>query len=161
MGVGDDVGYYRAGSRMIWWYWILLGLVLAAIELATPGGFFVIFFAIGALLVGLFEVAGILEADAVQWALFTVVSIASLALFRKPLLQRMNRTDSSDAVDSLVGELAIAAEAIAPGQHGRAQLRGSTWTVRNVGALPVTAGERSRVVAVNGLELDIRPERGA
>ena len=114
-----------------------------------------------ALLVGLIEVAGILEADSVQWALFTVVSVASLALFRKPLLQRMNRANPSDAVDSLVGELAIAAEAIAPGEHGRAQLRGSTWAVRNVGALPVTAGERWRVVAVNGLELDIRPERGA
>ena len=29
-----------ADSLMIWWYWILLGLLLAAIELATPGGFF-------------------------------------------------------------------------------------------------------------------------
>jgi hypothetical protein len=146
---------------MIWWYWILLGVVLAAIELATPGGFFVIFFAVGAVLVGLIEVAGILEADAVQWALFTVVSLASLALFRKPLVQRMNRAAGNDAVDSLVGDLAIAAEAIAPGQYGRAQLRGSTWTVRNVGEQTTVPGERSRVVAVRGLELDIRPERGA
>lgn len=146
---------------MIWWYWILLGLTLAAIELATPGGFFVIFFAVGALLVGLIEVAGILEVDSAQWALFTIVSLGSLALFRKPLVQRMNRTNAHDAVDSLVGELAIAAEAIPPGQHGRAQLRGSTWTVRNVGERTTIAGERSRVVAVRELELDIRPERGA
>ena len=146
---------------MIWWYWILLGLALAAIELATPGGFFVIFFAVGALLVGLIEVAGILEVDAAQWTLFTVVSVASLALFRKPLVERMNRANAHDSVDSLVGELAIAAEAIPPGQHGRAQLRGSTWTVRNVGERTTVAGERSRVVAVRELELDIRPERGA
>jgi len=146
---------------MIWWYWILLGVILAAIELATPGGFFVIFFAVGAVLVGLVELAGILEVDSAEWALFTVVSLASLALFRKPLLQRMNRTDRSEAVDSLVGELVIADEAIPPGQHGRAQLRGSTWTVRNVGERTTVAGERSRVVAVRELELDIRPERGA
>jgi inner membrane protein len=146
---------------MIWWYWILLGLALAAIELATPGGFFVIFFAVGALLVGLIDVAGILEVDSAQWALFTVVSLASLALFRKPLVQRMNRANSHGAVDSLVGELAIAAEAIPPGQYGRAQLRGSTWTVRNVGERTTVNGERSRVVAVRELELDIRPERGA
>jgi membrane protein implicated in regulation of membrane protease activity len=146
---------------MIWWYWILLGLALAAIELATPGGFFVIFFAIGAVLVGLLELAGMVEADSVEWVLFTAISLASLALFRKPLLQRMNRADTSDAVDSLVGELVITDQAIPPGQHGRAQLRGAAWTVRNVGALTVTAGERSRVVAVHGLELDIRPERGA
>ena len=144
---------------MIWWYWILLGLVLAAIELATPGGFFVIFFAVAAVLVGLIELAGMIERDAIQWTLFTVVSIAGLALFRRPLLQRTR--PASDEVDSLVGELAISAEAIPPGQYGRAQLRGSTWTVRNVGAQTTIAGERSRVVAVRGLELDIRPERGA
>jgi membrane protein implicated in regulation of membrane protease activity len=145
---------------MIWWYWILLGLVLAAIELATPGGFFVIFFAVGALLVGVIDVAGILEADAAQWALFTVVSLSSLALFRKPLARRMSTAGTQESVDSLVGELAVAAEAIPPGQYGRAQLRGSTWTARNVGERTTVAGERSRVVAVRGLELDIRPERG-
>ena len=146
---------------MIWWYWILLGLILAAIELATPGGFFVVFFAVGAVVVGLADVAGILETDAVEWALFTVVSLASLALFRRPLVRRMKSADAHETVDSLVGDLAIASEAIAPGQFGRAQLRGSSWTARNVGAAAVAAGERSRVVAVRGLELDIRSERGA
>lgn len=146
---------------MIWWYWMLLGLVLAAIELATPGGFYFIFFAVAALAVGLVEVAGILETDSIQWGLFTAISVASLAFFRKPLLERMNRGQAQGAVDSLVGELAIAAAAIPPGQYGRAELRGSAWTVRNVGALDVAAGERCRVVAVRGLELDIQPERGA
>ena len=31
---------------MTWWLWVALGLVLGAIELATPGGFFVIFFGV-------------------------------------------------------------------------------------------------------------------
>ena len=144
---------------MIWWYWILLGLVLAAIELATPGGFFVIFFAISAVLVGLLELAGIIEADAIQWGIFSVMSVACLAFFRKPLLERLNLGEAREAVDSLVGELATAVDAIAAGQHGRAELRGTKWTVRNVDALTVSAGERCRVVAVRGLELDIRPER--
>jgi len=144
---------------MIWWYWILLGLVLAAIELATPGGFFVIFFAISAVLVGLLELAGIIEADAIQWGIFSVISVACLAFFRKPLLERLNLGEAREAVDSLVGELATAVDAIAAGQHGRAELRGTKWTVRNVDALTVSAGERCRVVAVRGLELDIRPER--
>ena len=144
---------------MIWWYWILVGLVLAAIELATPGGFFVIFFALAAVIVGLLELAGLLDADALQWALFSILAIASLALFRKPLLEWMDRGRTDDAVDSLVGELATAADAIASGQHGRAELRGTMWTARNVDPLTVTAGERCRVVAVRGLEIDIRPER--
>ena len=144
---------------MIWWYWILIGLVLAAVELATPGGFFVIFFALAAVIVGLLELAGLLDADALQWALFSILAVASLALFRKPLLERMNHGRTDDAVDSLVGELATATDAIPSGQHGRAELRGTQWTARNVDGLTVIAGERCRVVAVRGLEIDIRPER--
>ena len=144
---------------MIWWYWILLGLLLAAIELATPGGFFFMFFAVSALLVGVLDLLNILESDAVQWALFSVLSVACLAFFRKPLLERMNRGQAPDTVDSLVGELATVLTPIVAGQHGRAEVRGAAWTARNVGDVPVESGERCRVVAVRGLELDIRSER--
>ena len=144
---------------MSWWYWIVFGLALAAIELATPGGFFFAFFAVSALVVGLLELAGILETDAIQWALFSAVSVACLVFFRKPLLERMNRSEVKGSIDSLVGELAVPAGAIPPGGHGRAELRGSMWVVRNVDVGAVSAGERCRVVAVRGLELDIRSER--
>jgi inner membrane protein len=144
---------------MIWWYWILLGLLLAAIEIVTPGGFFFIFFAVSALLIGVLDVLGVLESDALQWGLFSVLSLACLAFFRKPLLERMNEGQRPDTVDSLVGELAVASAQIASGQHGRGEVRGTTWTVRNVDAAPVEPGERCRVVAVQGLELDIRSER--
>jgi membrane protein implicated in regulation of membrane protease activity len=144
---------------MIWWYWILLGLVLLAVELATPGGFFFIFFAVSALVVGLLDVIGLIEVDWLQWALFSVVSIVCLAVFRKPLLERMRASERTEAVDSLVGEVAVATTAIPAGQHGRAELRGSMWSARNVDDGMLSAGERCRVVAVRGLEIDIRPER--
>jgi membrane protein implicated in regulation of membrane protease activity len=145
---------------MIWWYWVLLGLVLAAIELATPGGFFFIFFAVAALALGLLELAGLVAADWVQWALFSVLSVVCVAIFRKPLLERLGRADHPGSVDSLIGEVAVATQPIPAGQYGRAELRGSTWSVRNVDERTLNAGERCRVVAVRGLELDIRLERG-
>jgi inner membrane protein len=144
---------------MTWWYWMLLGLVLAAIEIATPGGFFVAFFALAALIVGVLELVGLLEADAVQWALFSALSVASLLFFRRPLVTWMRRTDGPDAVDTLVGELVLPAAPISAGEHGRAELRGALWNVRNVDAAGLSPGERCRVVAVRGLELDIRSER--
>ena len=144
---------------MIWWYWILLGLFLAAIELATPGGFFFIFFAVAALAVGLLDLLNVLESDPLQWGLFSVLSLVCLAFFRKPLLDRMNVGQRPDAVDSLVGDVATAQATTAPGDYGRAEVRGSLWTVRNVDAVPIAAGERCRVVAVRGLELDIKSER--
>lgn len=142
---------------MIWWYWIVLGAVLAAIELVTPGGFYFIFFAVAALLVGVLDLLGGIEMAAVEWGLFSVLAILSLVVFRKPLLARMTR-GSQASVDSLVGELATATAAIPAGQHGRAELRGTTWSARNVGGQALVPGERCRVVAVRGLELDIRPE---
>ena len=142
---------------MSWWLWVVLGLILAAIELATPGGFFVIFFGIAAVVVGLLDLAGIASAAWLQWLLFPVLALVALRLFRRPLLA-MLRVSEPSSVDSLVGEVAVVAADIAAGQHGRAELRGTLWQARNVADAVVYAGQRTRVVAVDGLTLDIRPE---
>jgi hypothetical protein len=142
---------------MTWWLWVALGLVLGAIELATPGGFFVIFFGVGAVVVGLAELAGVDLPLWGQWLAFPILAIVALRLFRRPLLARLQPTTGS-AVDSMVSEVAVPVAAIEAGQHGRAELRGTVWSAHNVGATAVGAGQRCRVVAVNGLQLDIRPE---
>lgn len=143
---------------MTWWLWVVLGLALAAIELATPGGFFVIFFGVAAVVVGVLELAGLAQPAWLQWLLFPLIAVAALRLFRRPLLARMNVRERPTDVDSLVGEVAMTATRLAPGAHGRAELRGTTWAARNVSTSPIEAGQRSRVVAVDGLMLDIRPE---
>ena len=35
-----------------WWAWFILGAVLLALELMTPGGFFLLFFGAAAIVVG-------------------------------------------------------------------------------------------------------------
>lgn len=142
---------------MTWWLWEVLGLVLAAIELVTPGGFFVIFFGVSAIVIGGLVLARLLTTLWVEWLLFTVIALVALRLFRQPLLARIRMRDS-DQVDSLRGELAVASADIPPGGHGRAELRGTTWSARNVGATTLRAGDRSRVVAVQGLTIDILSE---
>ena len=142
---------------MTWWLWVALGLVLGAIELATPGGFVVIFFSVAALAVGLGELLGLGLPAWGQWLAFPILAIVALRLFRKPLLARLQIGSSGD-VDSMVSEVAVPVAVIGPGQHGRAELRGSTWNARNVGGTSIGPGQRCRVVAVNGLQLDILPE---
>ena len=142
---------------MTGWMWIAMGLVLAAIELATPGGFFIIFFGVGAVIVGLLRVAGLLEPAWQQWLVFPIVAIIALRLFRQPLLARLQSKHTGE-VDSLVGDAALPAIALDPGGRGKAEVRGALWNARNVSERAVAARERCRVVAVNGLELDIRPE---
>jgi inner membrane protein len=143
---------------MIWWYWVVLGLTLAAIELATPGGFYVIFFAIGALAVGGLKLLRVVETPWIEWLLFPVIALVMLRLFRQPLLGRLEINDRPDNVDALVGEVAVVIADIPPGHHGRAELRGSGWSARNVDSSTLAAGRRCRVVAVHGLTLDLRQE---
>jgi membrane protein implicated in regulation of membrane protease activity len=143
---------------MTWWVWVALGLVLAAIELATPGGFFVIFFGVAAIVVGLGQLAGLGLPAWGQWLAFPVLAIVALRLFRRPLLARLQAPGGGPPVDAIVSEIAVPVASIEPGQHGRAELRGAVWSAHNVGGTTAAAGQRCRVVAVNGLQLDIRPE---
>ena len=139
------------------WMWIALGLLLAALELATPGGFFIIFFGVSAVLVGLGQLAGVLTPAWAQWSAFTVIALAALAVFRKPLLAWVQPADHP-AVDSLIGDPALPLDGLPAGGHGKAEVRGAVWNAHNVAGRAVEARERCRVVAVNGLELDIQPE---
>lgn len=143
---------------MPWWIWVLLGLVLLAAEVLTPGGFYVLFFGIGALVVGAAAALGVGGPDWAQWLLFSVVSAGSLALFRRRLLRRLDRPAAAPTIDSLEGEVAVPLDDLAPGAVGKAELRGTTWTAQNVDDRPLTRGQRSRVTRVEGLMLKLRAE---
>lgn len=144
---------------MLWWYWLVLGLLLAALEILTPGGFFVLFFGIGALVVGMLALTGVVASPAMQWLLFSLVSLGAVLFFRAPLQRWMQAgTPSAGDVDAIRGEIAIASEHIPAGGLGRAELRGSSWTARNVGTDALGPGDRCIVSAVDGLTLSIRRE---
>ena len=142
---------------MDWWLWVLVGLGLLGLEMATPGGFYVLFFGAGALVVGVLVAAGAVQPAWLQWLLFSIFSVLSLALFRGRLVA-WSRTAPSPPVDSLLGEVATPMEDIAPDALGKAELRGTAWTARNVDARPLVKGQRGRVVRIDGLTLDIRAE---
>ena len=144
---------------MNWWMWAVLGLLLAAGEIMTPGGFFVVFFGLDALVVALLVFVGLADALSFQILLFSVFSVVSLLLFRNPLLRWMARhTPKTVDVDSFVGELAVASSAMPPGGVGTAQLRGSSWNARNESQAVIAAGGRCRVTRVDGLVISIVPE---
>jgi hypothetical protein len=144
---------------MEWWLWAALGLVLAVGEVLTPGGFFIVFFGLGALVVGLLAFVGLVDALWFQIFLFSIFSVVSLLLFRNPLLRWMARhTRPTVEVDSLIGEIAVASSVLPPGGVGQAQLHGSTWNARNGSQAAVAAGGRCRVTRVEGLVIWIEPE---
>src|SRR6476660_2927205 len=101
---------------MVWWYWLVFGLALLAAEMTTPGGFYILFFGLSALLVGTMAGLGIVLVDWLQWLLVSVIAIVSLLVCRGPLMARMSRGHQPQAdVDSMVGEVAIPLEPLASG----------------------------------------------
>lgn len=141
-----------------WWHWIAVGLVLAALELAAPGGFFVIFFGLAAIAVGIMVFLDVGGPLWVQLLAFSVLSGVFLAAFRNPLMRRMKIDRGTDDLDNLTGEPAVALDDLAPGEGGRVELRGTTWTARNGGSTPIARGARVRVVAVDRLTVVVIPE---
>ena len=136
--------------------WLAGGLVLLAIELATPSGFFVMFFGLGAITVGLLQALGVLSSPLLQWSVFTALSVIYLLLFRGRMQKGVDRPPAN--IDTLVGELVIPRERILPGQVGRVDLRGSLWQARNDAAGMIEPGQRCRVTAVDGLTVYVQPE---
>jgi membrane protein implicated in regulation of membrane protease activity len=139
-----------------WWHWLVLGLILVALELAVSGGLHIIFFGAAALVIGVLSLFGIAGPVWVQILLFSILAGVLLAVFRRPL-QRLLQGDGGE-VDSLVGEIAVTLDEIFPGDFGRAELRGSVWSARNGGSVPLRRGQRCTVAAVDRLTLVLHPE---
>ncbi|MDQ1377467.1 MAG: hypothetical protein QOE15_1640 [Acidimicrobiaceae bacterium] len=59
---------------------------------------------------------------------------------------------------SLVGEMGVALGPVEP--EGTVEIRGAPWRARTNRATPIAGGDRIRVVAIDGLLLEVEPESG-
>jgi membrane protein implicated in regulation of membrane protease activity len=141
---------------MIWWGWLIAGLVLFILEAMSAGGFYLVFFGVGAVIVGLLSLFGIQLGLTLEALVFLGTSLIALALFRKPLLAHFQKGIPTHKVDSLVGQTAEALEDIPVDGIGKAELRGTAWNAHNIGSLPIARASRCKVEKVDGLTLHLR-----
>lgn len=142
-----------------WWHWIVLGIALVIAELAVPA-FFVIWFGLGALLVGLVMLALPLGATA-QVALWIVASVAMVGLWFRlfkggEYLRSRTRVGQSDGEP--IGEIGLMTKSAAPFARGKVRfqkpvLGAEEWEC--VADAPIAMGERVRVVAIEGSFLKV------
>ncbi len=138
---------------MVWWLWVLLGLALLAVEMATPGGLFALFFGIGALAVA--PLAAIGASPVWQWLAFSALSLALLAALRGWMQEKLARR-AGPRVDDIVGEEVRVLEDVPAGGEGKAELRGVPWSARAVDGGALRAGQRARVERIDGVTLYLR-----
>lgn len=96
----------------------------------------------------------------VPWLVIALVSVGT-ALFMLSGMTAMLRARFSTPTigrESMIGEMGQATTGIDP--EGMVDLRGGKWRARTNRATPITAGDRVRVVAIDGLLLEVEPETG-
>ncbi len=143
---------------MSWVFWLVFGLSLLGLE-AAFSGVVLVFFGIGALLTAL---VAVFAGPEVQLAVFSVVSIVLLTVFRKRLRDRLQRTrgtpEAEDPMAHLIGRTAlVVAEVAAHGGRGRIEIQGSSWTCASTPetSAPIAAGQSVRIVKHDGIVLTV------
>ena len=140
---------------MPWWGWLILGAVLAGVELtAADLAFYFIFLGVSAIVVGLAEIAGADLPLWGQWLAFAGLSLSSMVLFRRRVYEKL-KGDAPGFDGTPTGEVIEVPEAVGVRERTRVQLRGSQWNATNVGKEPIAAGSSARVVGARGAGLEI------
>ena len=140
-----------------WWTWVVGGIALILAELAIPS-FFIVWFGLGAILVGLLMLALPHLSLTAQLAVWTAASLAMVVLWFRVFKRSFYRTRIGTADGGVIGEIGVLVSAVAPFERGKVRfqrpLLGSEEWVCLADAA-IAAGERVRVVAVEGSYLKV------
>ena len=129
---------------MPWWGWVLVGTLLLAAELfVVEADFYLVFLGFAAVVVGLLDVAGLGGPIWLEWLLFAVIALGSTVLFRQRIYEKLRPPGGAGLATRWSARRRVVRDAIAPGGHGHAELRGAVWQAKNVGAAPL-ARRRAR-----------------
>jgi len=144
---------------MEWWGWAILGIACMVIEVHLTQDFTLFCVGVAAFVVTAVAAFAVNLPFWSHWLLFSALSVVVLLTVRKPLLGRLRPDRGRDAdFDYLVGEVATPSEDLAGNGVGKAELRGSVWTVRNAEPTNLNKGQRCRVTRIEGLTLWIKAE---
>ncbi|MCY3730477.1 MAG: NfeD family protein [Rhodospirillaceae bacterium] len=140
---------------MVWWGWLVVGLLLMGAELtAVDAAFYLIFVGAAAICLGIIGLAGVTLPIWGQWLLFSILAIGSMVLFRQKLYNQL-RGGLPGFENTTVDALVAVREDVPQGGQTRVRLRGTQWTAVNVGSAPIAAGADARVVDADGVDLRI------
>ena len=138
---------------MSWWAWLLVTVVLLIGELLTTG-FFLFWFALGA--VGATLTALFTPSLPVQVLVFILVSAALLFSSRR-LTEKMSADEIDTNVHALVGKTALVTADILPHQKGQAKINSEEWTCVVGDNSSIKAGTLVEVTAIQGVTLTVAP----
>ena len=140
---------------MPWWGWVALGTLLLGAEMAlVDAEFFLVFIGISALLVGIADLLGLALPAWGEFLVFAIIAGGSMVLFRQKVYALV-KGSAKDIETIPVGETLSVDVEIPVGGRGRAECRGTTWSVVNVGTEAIAAGAMASIQKIDGTTLKI------
>lgn len=119
--------------------WFLIGFAFFVLEFVLPG-FIVFFFGLGAWIVGCITLFADVPLNA-QIGIFLGTSVISVLLFRNWVRDKLGMGSKAGGTlpDEILGKKARAESAIRPGENGKVQFKGASWSARSTDE--IAAGE--------------------
>lgn len=141
-------------------FWLLLGLLLLASEFFVPG-LIAAFFGLGALVVGVLTLLGVIESASAQLICFAAVSLVALFGLRRQCQRWLKGTEVDRSVKDMddagfIGARVQVLDDFADGV-GDVLLNGAKWDAESSEAL--IAGEHVWVTDHNGIVLKVSRQR--
>lgn len=140
-----------------WWHWVVLGVALMLAELAIPA-FVLVWFGLGALLVGIvllltpgMDLTG-------QLLLWTLASLAMVALWFRIFKPGFHKTRIGMSNSNVLGEVGMLVQDVAPFRKGKVRFQkplvgAELWEC--IADESIRSGERVKVLAVEGSFLKV------
>ncbi len=138
--------------EILWWHWIVLGIVLMLLELAVPA-FFLIWFGAAAVLVGVAVVIFPAFPFAYQVVAWTACSIALVWLWFRIFKPGIHKTRAGMSKGSLIGEIGLVIREMRPFEKGQIRFQKPVLGRRiweSIADEEIKVGERVKVLDVEG-----------
>jgi hypothetical protein len=138
--------------QLLWWHWMVFGIVLVLLELAVPS-FFLIWFGVGAIIVGIALVAFPALSFAWQVIVWIACTAAFIWLWFKVFKPGFYKTRAGMSKGAVVGEIGLVIRDIRPFEKGQIRfqkpvLGDEVW--ESIADEEIKAGERVKVLDVEG-----------
>jgi hypothetical protein len=143
---------------VIWWGWVIIGVIFLFGEVLTLGSFYLIFFGIAGIVTGsITYFVSQLELWQ-QILIFSLLSVGLITVLRRRMIQKIVSKESYS--NDLIGRELTLQQTLRPEEGAYAKILGSSWQLVNGEEFEIiNSGERAEVVDRVGLSLIIKKKR--
>lgn len=143
--------------QLEWWHWAVLGIALILAELVIPA-FVLVWFGLGALLVGAIVFIAPGAGLTFQIATWTLASVAMIVLWFRMFKPGFHKTRIGMADANVIGEVGMLIQDVEPYRKGQVRfqkpiLGADVWDC--IADEPIRSGERIKVLGVEGSLLKV------